>query len=101
MLITKIQKLKNNKYNLIIDGEKIITYDNVILDNNLLYKKVIDKDLYNKIIEDTNFYDVYNVVVKYIMKKRRSEKEIKEYLKKYNLESNKKDIIISKLKSIK
>lgn len=100
MLITKIQKLKNNKYNLIIDGEKIITYDNVILDNNLLFKKEINKDLYNKIIEDTNFYDVYNVVVKYILKKRRSEKEINEYLKKYNLESNKKNIIVSKLKSI-
>ena len=100
MLITKIPKLKNNKSNLIIDGEKIITYDNVILDNNLLYNKVIDKDLYNKIIEDTNFYNVYNVIVKYIMKKRRSEKEINEYLKKYDLESTKKDIIISKLKSI-
>ena len=44
MLITKIEKLKNNKYKIIIDDEKIITFDNVILDNNLLYKKVIDKE---------------------------------------------------------
>lgn len=100
MLISKIEKLKNNKYKLIIDGENINTFDHVILDNNLLYKKQIDEELYNKIIEDTNFYNVYNVVVKYILKKRRSEKEINEYLKKYNLENNKRDIIISKLKSI-
>lgn len=100
MLITKIEKIKNNKYKLIIDDEKIITFDNVILDNNLLYKKVIDKNLYNKIIEYTNFYNVYNLVVKYILKKRRSEKEINVYLKKYNLDPDKKDVIISKLKSI-
>ena len=99
MLVTKIEKLKNNKYKIIIDDEKIITFDNVILDNNLLYKKTVDKELYNKIIEDTEFYNVYNLVVKYILKKRRSEKEINEYLKKYNLGS-KKDLIISKLKSI-
>lgn len=100
MLITRIEKLKNNKYKLTIDGENITTFDYVILDNNLLYKKHIDKELYKKIIEDTNFYNIYNVVVKYILKKRRSEKEINEYLTKYNLENNKKDIIISKLKSI-
>lgn len=100
MLITKIEKLKNNKYKLIIDGEKLITFDNVILDNNLLYKRVIDNDLYKKIIDDTNFYGTYNIILKYILKKRRSEKEINEYLKKYNLETNKRDMIISKLKSI-
>jgi len=100
MLITKIEKLKNNKYKLTIDDEKIITFDNVILDNNLLYKKQIDEELYNKIIEDTNFYNIYNMVVKYILKRRRSEKEVSEYLRKYDLNSNKQDILISKLKSI-
>lgn len=85
MQITKIQKLKNNKYNIIIDGEKITTFDNVILENNLLYKKVIDKVLYEKIVEDTKYFDIYNKTIKYILKRRRSEKEIREYLIKNGL----------------
>ena len=47
MLIEKIEKLKNNKYNIYINGEKITTYDNIILENNILYKKQIDNDLYH------------------------------------------------------
>ena len=100
MLISKIEKLKNNKYKLRIDGEKITTFDHVILENNLLYKKIIDDDLYKKIISDTSFYNIYNLVVKYIIKKRRSEKEVNEYLMKYDLELDKNKKIISKLKSI-
>ena len=48
MIINKIQKQNNNKYKIIIDDETFITYDDVILENNLLYKKNIDNDLYNE-----------------------------------------------------
>ena len=35
-------KLKNDKYELtLISGDKVITYDEVIIKNNLLYKKDI------------------------------------------------------------
>ena len=99
MKIEKIEK-KGNKYNIIIDGNVITTFDNVLLENNLLYKKDIDSELYKKIIKDTIYYDNYNKVVKYILKRRRSEKEIKKYLLK--LEVNESDIekIIIKLKEI-
>ena len=100
MLINKIEKFKDNKYKITIDGEIITTFDNVLLNNNLLYKKEIDEEMYKIILKDTEYYNNYNRVVKYILKRRRSEKEIKKYLTK--LEVNEKDInsIIIKLKDI-
>lgn len=100
MKINKIIKTKDNKYKIIIDNEIIVTYDNVILDNDLLYKKELDSKLYDKIIQDTKFYEVYNKTVKYIMKKLRSEKEIRLYLLKYELSYDEIEKIIIKLKDI-
>ena len=99
MNINKIVKLKNSKYKIIVEDEEIVTYDNVILDNNLLYKKTIDNNLYNKIKRDTIYYEVYNDTIKYILKKKRSKKEIVEFLEKKQFD--KKDIIIKKLEDLK
>jgi len=100
MQINKIIKLKDNRYKIYIDGDSIITYDNVILENDLLYKKNIDKNLYNKIIVDTNYYDIYNKTVKYILKKLRSEKEVSNYLSKFELSDKDFNKMINKLKDI-
>lgn len=100
MNINKITKLKNGKYKILIDNESIITYDNVIIENELLYKKNIDSKLYKKIVDDNLFYEIYNKTVKYILKKLRSEKEIRIYLSRYNLSNNDTERIVSKLKSI-
>lgn len=100
MNINKITKLKDNKYKILIDSEPIITYDNVIIDNELLYKKSIDNKLYKKILQDTLFYESYNKAVKYIMKKLRSEKELRLYLLKSELNESDINKIIAKLKSI-
>ena len=84
MKIEKIQKLKNNKYKIKLDsGDIINTYDDVILNNSLLFNKEIDLELLNKINNETLYYDCYNKTLKFIDKKLRSEKEVKEYLKKY------------------
>lgn len=101
MYIKKIVKMKDNKYKIYIDEDYIITYDNVILENDLLYKKTIDTNLYNEILLSTNFYDIYNKTIKYILKRRRSEKEITEYLNKYNITNEEKNNLINKLKDIK
>jgi len=101
MQINKIVKMKDNKYKIYIDGESIITYDNVILENELLYKKNIDNNLYKKMLIDTTYYDVYNKVVKYILKRRRSEKEIRKYLNKFDINDKYIESIINKLKDIK
>lgn len=96
----KINKIKKNgkKYKIILDnGLEIKTFDDVIINNNLLYNKIIDDELLDKINKENEYYDVYNKVLNLISKKIRSEKEISEFLDKYNVDKNK---IIDKLKSI-
>lgn len=100
MKIRKIEKCKNNKYKLYIEDNIITTYDDVILENNLLYKTNIKNDLYNKIINDTKYYDIYNKALKYISKKRRSKKEMFEYLEKFSLSTIDINNIIKKLENI-
>jgi len=99
MKIKKIKKLSCNKYKIEFeDAESIITYDNVILENNILLKKEIDSDTYIKMNTQNSYYDIYNKVVKYIVTKLRSEKEIREYLKKYTEEQKLTDKIVTQLK---
>ena len=98
MNINKITKLKNNKYKIEIDNEEIITYDDVILENNILYNKTIDRKTLKEIESKTKFYDIYNKVLNYIAKKIRSEKEIHDYLVKNEVSDSDINTIIDKLK---
>lgn len=102
MEIKKIQKLKNNRYKIVLENQEIInTYDDVILNNNLLFKKNIDSKMLNEINNQTLYYDCYNRTIKFIEKKLRSEKEVNEYLEKIIPENFEyKDRIINKLKKI-
>jgi regulatory protein len=84
--ITNIKKLANNKYKITLEnGDDIITYDEVILKNNLLFLKELDDEIIKKIEKDNNYYSVYNDTLKYISKRIRSKKEIIEYLNKKSL----------------
>lgn len=101
MKIEKLKKMSNGKYKIYLDNDAIInTYDDVILKNNLLYHKEIKEELIEELIKDNNYYDLYHKCISFISKRLRSEKEVREYLKKYT--SNNKDIdkIINKLKEI-
>lgn len=101
MKIDKLKKLSNGKYKLMLsDGSTIITYDEVILDNNLLYSKEIDNDLLNKLEIDNNHYDLYNKCINLINKRIRSKKEVREYLIKYTSDTKEIDSIINKLSDI-
>ena len=86
MEIKNIKKLKSGKYKIQLDDTKITTYDDVIINNNLLYKKNIDNKLLENINIETSYYDIYNKVIKYISIKLRSKKEILEYLNKNKVE---------------
>jgi len=100
MKIEKIQK-KGSKYKITLDnGEVINTYDDVILENNLLYDKNIDSDLLNKINTDTIYYESYNKAIKMISRRLRSEFEIRKYLDKCMVLEEDKEKIISTLKRI-
>lgn len=100
MKINKITRLKNNKYKITIDDNTIVTYDDVIIEYGLLYKKEINKSLYDKIIESTEFYKIYNDALKFALKKIRCENEILDHLNKYNLSKENIDKIVIKLKNI-
>lgn len=96
MKIINIKK-QNNKYKIKLEDGIIETYDEVIIKNNILYKKEIDEKLKNKIEEENKYYDTYNEIVKLINKKLRSEKEIKEIMNKKQIENQEK--LIKSLKN--
>ena len=87
MKIIKYEKKGNNKYKIHLENNNSINvYEDVIIKNNLLYKKEIDNTLLEKIDKDNNNEDAYNKCVKYISVRIRSIYEIKEYLKKREIE---------------
>ena len=68
----QIKKIKKNskKYKIILDnGLEIKTFDDVIINNSLLYNKTINNDLLEKINKENDYYDVYYKVVNLISKK--------------------------------
>ena len=99
MKIEKLKRLPSGKYKIIFDNdEKIITYDDVILKNNLLFNKEVDNEKIVEISLDTEYYDIYNKILNHIVKRKRSIKEIKEYIKKFNLELEQEEEIIEVFK---
>ncbi len=89
MKIEKYKKIKDNKYKIYLSNNTTIdVYDEVIIKNNLLYKKDIDEVDLNKIENENIYQDIYNTAVKYIMVRLRSVNELRNYLlkKKYELD---------------
>lgn len=102
MIIKKIKKLKNGRYQIEFEsGEKIVTYDEVILKYNLLYKKELDIHELNEINKGNDYYSVYNDLIKYLTKKVHSKKEYFKYIEKYNLSLKDKERLTKELENIK
>lgn len=102
MKIDKITKTKNGKYKIILDTkESITTYDDVILNNGILFKKELSVDEINKINNESDYYNIYNKTIKFISTKMRSLKEINDFLDKKEVNENTKDMIIKKLKEVR
>ena len=72
MKIENIKK-KNNKYIIKLGEKEIITYDEVIIKNNILYKKEIDEKLLKEIEEENKYYEYYEKILKYIKNKIKSK----------------------------
>lgn len=93
MKIEKYESINNGQYKIYLsDGTIIKINSDVIINNNLLYKKEIDNTLLNKILKENDNANIYNKCVKYISVRLRSKKEIIDYLKKLNID-NTADII--------
>ncbi len=101
MKIKTIKKLKN-KYKIILeDNIEIITYDEVIIKNNILYKKELSEETIKVIEKQNNYYETYNNILKLIKTKLRSESEIIEYMNKTEIEKETQKEILKKLKNLK
>lgn len=98
MKIEKIKKMSSGKYKILFDdGSSIITYDDLIIKNNILYKKNITDELYTKLISENYYYEAYNKTLNYVLKRLRCRKEIDDYLNKFELTNIDKNKIIKKL----
>ena len=85
MQIIKYTKKGNGNYDILLDNNKKITLsEDLILKNNLLYKKEVDPYLLEELLTENIKYDIYNKCVKYISIRLRSINEIKEYMKRLN-----------------
>lgn len=99
MKIEKFKKNKDGKYRLILDNGTITDlYEEVIVKNNLLYKKEIDNDFLSKIEKDNEYQDAYNISLKYITIRLRSVNEIELYLKKKKIKQEVIEDTINRLK---
>lgn len=85
MEIKSYKKVKGNLYEVIIDDEKVELYDDIIIKYNLLLKKDLDKKEFNRLINENDSLSAYYKCLKYINTKLRSEKEIYNYLKRFNI----------------
>lgn len=85
MKILSYKKIKSNLYEITLDNsEKIKLYDEIILKENLLIKREIERSYLNEIIKQNKFYELYHEVIKFFKTKMRSEKEIyQKFNKKY------------------
>lgn len=98
MEIVKYELMKKNIYNVYLSNGEVLELDeSVITNNELLLKKRIDNDLYDKLKRDNKICILVNASIKYINVRLRSIKEIKNYLLKKEDDNDLIDEVISRL----
>lgn len=98
MKIIKYEKIKDGNYKVYMDNNiNLVIHEDVILKNNLLFKKEIADELLNVLINDNDISKIYNRCVKYISVRLRSINEIREYMIRLGVDSLVIDKIIDKL----
>lgn len=102
MLVEKIKKVSSNKYEIKFKNkESLKLSSSTIINNNLLFKKDIDKVLLKKLEKEDEFYIFYDKVIKMLGSKRKCEYEIRKYLEKNKLSNKNINHIIDILKEKK
>lgn len=82
MNITRYKFLGNGRYEVVIDNDRYIIYEDIILKYNVLGKGSISVLELNTYLKDNIFYEAYYKAVKYINVKLRTSREIFDYLVK-------------------
>ena len=79
MKIEKYEFTKKNNYNIYLSNGEVITLnERVITKNELLLKKEIDNELYDRLMHDNKVCEAFDARVKYIYIRYRSIKEMKD-----------------------
>lgn len=99
MKIIRYKKVGKGKYKVTLEGNELILYEEVILNNNLLTNKNITIDILNKVLKENIFYEAYNLSLNYITIKLRTKKELKDYLLKKNYDISIIDKVIQRIES--
>lgn len=98
MRIEKYELTKKNIYNVYLSsGEVLELNGKVITDNELLIKKEIDNELYDKLKRDNMVCLLMDTSVKYIDRRLRSIKELRDYLKNKEEDTTITEEVINKL----
>ena len=98
MKILKYKKLKDNKYEIFLEsGVNLKVYDDLIIKYDLLLKKDISDEELKNITDEVDSLSAYYNALKYLTKKLRCEKEIRQYLMK-NYDKSVIDETLKKLK---
>lgn len=98
MHIEKYELTKKNKYNIYLSNGEVITLDErVITENELLLKKELNRELYDKVVNENKVYEMMDTSIKYIGVRLRSIKEIKDYLNKKYEENELIELAVTKL----
>ena len=98
MEIVRFKKNKDNTYMVIFDNDlSLKLYDDVIVKYNLLANKILDDKLLSEITEYNDYLLGYYKSIKYIMKKLRSEKEVRTFLEKMDIKKSDIDKLITRI----
>ena len=99
MEIVKFKKNKDNSYNVIFNNDlSLRLYDDVIVKYNLLVNKELNDKLLKDITDYNDYLNGYYKAVKYIMKKLRSEQEVRNFLKKLEIKDSDINKLVDKLR---
>lgn len=98
MKIIKFKKVSLDKYKVYLDNNEVISlYEDVIVNNRLLLTKEVDEELLKKLIKENNSANAYYIAVKYISIRKRSKKEVMEYLLKKDITKEMIENVIERL----
>ena len=77
MKILKYKKGKRNEYQIITDKGEYVLFDDMIIKYELLLKKELKEQEWNKILKENQLLKAYYESLKAINKKLRTKKELK------------------------
>lgn len=99
MKITKFKKTSKGRYKLLLDnGDEVVLYEDVIVNNNLLFNKELSSDVLAGLMKQNGDVHAYQMALNYISIRLRSEREVFNYLTKKQVSEEVINQVIARLK---